>query len=238
MARNRIRTALPQAVTLTALMTLAACSHLANHSTAAETGDTRPATAPSVAVERAVYAALLDSMYVSPRTRRVAVAEASADLAKSSSTLSAWLRHPSSLRSETFRNFRERNTDRWTLAAKPRLRVPVDLLGQPEERRLATGGTPAWRDFARRYPEGPGLIRLSRAGFNADTTQAFVAVDRSCGAGCGELSAYLLTRGSAGRWQVAEQHVIGRTRLSAEGDVVGRPRSPVRKRRGPPPRPR
>ena len=215
-----------------------ACSHLGHRSAPSEADEFRPAVAPSVAMERSVYAALLDSMYVTPRTRRVAVAEESANLVNASPTLSAWLRHPSSLRSETFRDFRERNSGRWILAGKPHLRVPVDLLGQQEQRRLTTGGTPAWRDFARRYPEGPGLIRLSRAGFNADSSQAFVAVDRSCGAGCGELSAYLLTRGNAGRWQVAERHMIGRTRMSAEGDVVGRRNPPVRKRSGPRPSPR
>ncbi|GAC1652617.1 MAG: hypothetical protein NVS4B3_14960 [Gemmatimonadaceae bacterium] len=211
----------------------AGCARLTHRpSDPVEASESRPPEAPSVAAERSVYAALLDSVYVTPRTRKLAVAAESADLTSGKPVVSAWLRHPSALRSETFNDFRERNGERWTLAAKPRLRVPVDLLGPREERRLATGGSKAWQEFGRRYAESPGLIQLSRAGFNSDSSQAFVVVDRNCGAGCGEVAAYLLTRRATGRWQVAERHVLGRSMMSSAGEVAGRPQASRKRRKG------
>ena len=44
----------------------------------------------------------------------------------------------------------------------------------------------AWRGFMKKHPNSPGIVVVSRIGFNRDRTEAIVYIGRACGTICGE----------------------------------------------------
>jgi hypothetical protein len=65
-----------------------------------------------------------------------------------------------------------------------------------------------WRRFHARYPKTPGLIRVSRVGFDPARAQAVVYVEFECGATCGSGRLVHLARGEAGRWRVLSGELL------------------------------
>ncbi|MFL6650763.1 MAG: hypothetical protein ACJ8J7_05695 [Sulfurifustaceae bacterium] len=58
-----------------------------------------------------------------------------------------------------------------------------------------------WKAFYRQYPNAPGLIGVSRVGFNSQATQAVVYIEIGCGPLCGNGFMAHLKRGLSG-WKV------------------------------------
>ena len=205
------------------VMVGASCSRLLPKGRTTQAAGGEVARAPrSTRNEGAVFAAVLDSLYVTPRTRTVVIADRAADLSGTGRTASWWLRRPSALRMATFADFRAKNASPYTLPEVPRLPARVVRLGDREWRQLAAAGPSAWRDFFARYPTTPGVLELSRAGFDPDSSQAFIFVRQYCGVGCGERSSVLVRRGPDGRWRVAERHLLAREQRAVAGEVAPR----------------
>jgi hypothetical protein len=61
-----------------------------------------------------------------------------------------------------------------------------------------------WQAFYRMYPLSYGLVRLSRVGFNADTTTAIIYYDRMSGP-LGGNGIYLILQKREGRWEIIAQ---------------------------------
>lgn len=64
-----------------------------------------------------------------------------------------------------------------------------------------------WESFFSRYAKAPGLLRLSRAGFDAALEHALVYVEHHCGAACGSGRLMHLSR-SGETWQVRDAALI------------------------------
>jgi hypothetical protein len=209
-------------VVLPFVVVVCGCSRLLPKGGGPPTADGARAAPRSTRNEAAVYAAVLDSLYVSPQTRTVVLADRTADLSGAGRTTAWWLRRPSALRTATFADFRAKNASPHALPDVARLDARVVRLGERERRQLEAAGPSAWRDFFARYPTTPGVVELSRAGFDADSSQAFVFVRRTCGIACGERTSVLVRRGADGGWRVAERHLLGREQRAVAGEVAPR----------------
>ena len=64
-----------------------------------------------------------------------------------------------------------------------------------------------WKNFFSKYPNSPGILLVSRIGFNADKTEAIVYAGKSCGTLCGEGYYVRLTK-IGERWAVADQTTV------------------------------
>ena len=64
-----------------------------------------------------------------------------------------------------------------------------------------------WKNFFSKYPNSPGILLVSRIGFNRDSTEAIVYAGKSCGTLCGEGYYVRLTK-IGDRWTVADQTTI------------------------------
>jgi hypothetical protein len=167
---------------------------------------------PRVASEEAVYSAILDQVYVRPNTQLLVLAQRTPELPPTRRSMSSWLREPSALRSQTYADFRAKNEASQELRAKPDARVKVRSLSEDETRELARGDAGRWREFFKDNPTAPGVLSLSRAGFNTDSTQAFVYVRLTCGLRCREGVGVVVMRPRDGPWRVKERHLLERRR--------------------------
>jgi hypothetical protein len=61
-----------------------------------------------------------------------------------------------------------------------------------------------WPAFYKRFPDSPGILRLSRVGFDADATQALFYTSHTCGGLCagGE---YVVMERRDGRWVIEKE---------------------------------
>ena len=85
-----------------------------------------------------------------------------------------------------------------------RLDITYQLLDQDARRKLFAAAAPqlAWSQFFARYEGAPGLLRLSRAGFDDTREHALVYVEHQCGVECGAGRLIHLQRSADQRWQV------------------------------------
>ena len=167
---------------------------------------------PKVSSEEAVYSALLDGLYPNPKVQLLVLSDHTAPLPPTRRSMSSWLREPSQLRSQTFADFRAKNAAPQELPAKPSARMKVKTLSEDDVRQLSSATAVQWREFFKENPTAPGLISLSRAGFNQDSTQAFVFVRVDCGARCRDGLAVVMTRPRDGGWKLKERHLLERKR--------------------------
>lgn len=73
--------------------------------------------------------------------------------------------------------------------------------------RAAAGPDEYWRRFYVRYPDSPGLVRLSRVGIDPASEQALVFVHHICGGRCGT-GRYVLLARSGEAWEVIGEHGV------------------------------
>jgi hypothetical protein len=84
-------------------------------------------------------------------------------------------------------------TDLGDLSMEYQLRRPSEMDG--------------WRDFYERYPNSPGLISLSRVGFNREKNGALVYITHTWGDSGGNAYLMLLKR-EKGKWKVQHREII------------------------------
>ena len=89
------------------------------------------------------------------------------------------------------------------------LSMNYELLGETERTTLFADPDPAtnWRQFKNRFPDAPGLLRLSRVAFDATAQNALVYVEFNCGATCG-----------SGR--LIRAHRVGKTWSLQSGELI------------------
>ncbi|MEN9728227.1 MAG: hypothetical protein RL434_2593 [Pseudomonadota bacterium] len=105
---------------------------------------------------------------------------------------------------ELLRDWSLMNQRQFSLGTGFSTRVPHVLLSDTARETLFRGDEPqqGWRLFFRKYPQSAGLVRLSRAGFNAARSEALVYLEFQCGAECGSGRLVQLTRTPTGPWQI------------------------------------
>jgi hypothetical protein len=87
--------------------------------------------------------------------------------------------------------------------------VPVLYITQAALAPFESAGNPNdyWEAFYAAYPGSPGLIRLSRVGFDRSSGHAMVFVSHWCGGRCGSGAYTLLSRNGEG-WVVIDRWVV------------------------------
>jgi hypothetical protein len=114
---------------------------------------------------------------------------------------------------ETLEDYEKKNKSPIALSNKFLLKVPLVLISAAERDRvfMVTGkgekrvaGPKAMETFQKLYPKSPGFMNISRIGFNAGRTQAFLYAGYVCGGLCGSGYIFLLTKEN-GNWKI--QHV-------------------------------
>jgi hypothetical protein len=65
----------------------------------------------------------------------------------------------------------------------------------------------AWRKFFKKYPNSPGIVVVSRIGFNAEHTEAVVYSGHSCGTLCGQGEFDHLMK-QDGVWTVTDRTIV------------------------------
>ena len=65
-----------------------------------------------------------------------------------------------------------------------------------------------WNKFFTRYSGAPGLLRVSRVGFDDSLSHALVYIEYQCGTECGAGRLVHLTRTTEGQWNVREGAVV------------------------------
>ena len=100
------------------------------------------------------------------------------------------------------------------------LSVSYQMLNDKTLSELFKDVTPAdgWTTFFTRYAGAPGILRVSRPGFDDTFTHALVYVEHACGAECGAGRLVHLVRGSGDgqgngqRWQVQDGAMVWMTK--------------------------
>lgn len=79
------------------------------------------------------------------------------------------------------------NESRETLTPRLTLKAKYQLLDDATRAKIFAGEDPVanWARFKQRYPDAPGILRLSRAAFDPFQQQALVYLEFSCGPACG-----------------------------------------------------
>ncbi len=105
---------------------------------------------------------------------------------------------------ELLRDWSLMNERQFSLGQGFTTRVPHVLLSDSARETLFRGDEPqqGWKLFFRKYPLAAGLVRLSRAGFNAARSEALVYLEFQCGAECGSGRLVNLARTPGGIWQI------------------------------------
>ncbi len=157
------------------------------------------------AEEQAVYAALIAAMYPAPM---VVIMDTTATdpvgVEGLAQTLQYVQQNMSALSQETADSFQVRNDAAYPLAEDLDLGVEVILLSQRDMQAMFAVNQNGWDIFYQRYPDAPGIMTLSRVGFNASLDEALVYIGNQSHwlAGAGY---YVLLRKANGAWTVDQQ---------------------------------
>jgi hypothetical protein len=87
--------------------------------------------------------------------------------------------------SQVYRAFLDANLHASSFRRSFALPIPYQIVSSSEMHSIF--GTPGdiWGRYCEKYPNSPGLLRLSRVGFNSDGNQAALYVSIHCGGLCG-----------------------------------------------------
>lgn len=184
------------------LLLLSSCSIMGTRSPT-----TSPTLTPKPDVnleEERVYAALMDKYY--PAELLVIMNKTQTDLVDPASDeiyqqIEESLQH---LSADTLSDFKTRNESSYSLKASMILGRRYLLLSEKDKQELFKVNQSGWDVFYNRYPDAPGIITLSRVGFNEQMDQALVylGIQSHWLAGSGK---YFLLKKVDGMWIIDQQ---------------------------------
>ena len=154
--------------------------------------------------EYAVYAALINEMYVNERTKFLVVVDRTA----TESLITKELEREdiremlSPVTSAAVEAFIERSARPETLEESFDLKAKYVLLSHDKrEEYFKPGVMEGWKTLEEKYPRASGFIRLAGVGFNPERDEALTYVEHGCGELCGT-GTYVLLRKSTKGWKV------------------------------------
>ena len=154
--------------------------------------------------EYAVYAALINEMYVNERTKFLVVVDRTA----TESLITKGLERKdiggmlSPVTSAAVEAFIERNARPEPLEESFDLKAKYVLLSHDKrDEYFKPGVMEGWKTLEEKYPGASGFIRLAGVGFNPEKDEALTYVEHGCGSLCGT-GTYVLLRKSAKGWKV------------------------------------
>jgi hypothetical protein len=175
-------------------------------SSAITTGQDR--SADRAAQEELVWSKLLST--IAGARHQLVVVQDSADLlVPETHDTQLMLEQLTDLRQETVESFARVNTVPRAMPGFATIGLAVERAGAADLAtfRGAAGPDEYWRRFYARYPGSPGLVRLSRVGFDQASEQALVFVYHICGGRCGTGRYVLLSR-SGEQWEVVGERGV------------------------------
>ncbi|HCC78197.1 MAG: hypothetical protein A2X25_04660 [Chloroflexi bacterium GWB2_49_20] len=184
------------------LLLLSACSIFSS-----ETATPVPTISPTpdaVREEERVYAALIEAQY--PADMLIIMDQTQTnvlDLA-STETYQKVEEALQNLSAETLTDFKARNDSSYPLRASMALGVRYLLFSQKDKQELFQVNQSGWDVFYNRYPGAPGIMTLSRVGFNKQMDQALVYLGIQSHWLAGSGNFFLLNKVN-GSWVIDEQ---------------------------------
>jgi len=184
------------------LLFLSACS-LAGTETATPKPTLTP-TPDAVQEEERVYKALIESNY--PSNFLVIMDKTQTDVLglASEETYQFVKENLQHLSADTMDDFKIRNVDPSSLKASMVLGSRYLLFTEKDKQELFKINQSGWDVFYNRYPDAPGIITLSRVGFNGQMNQALVYLGIQSHWLAGSGNFYLLNKVN-GEWVIDEQ---------------------------------
>jgi len=174
-----------------------------------------PANRATEADRNAVYAAVLDSLYLGVAQHQdhrpvtlvvLSVRTAGIGLA-TAAVIDAWRQTLPAIPLDLWSAFTSANASHTVLPAIAGLRSQQHVLSSPEEDELFPQDPrnleAAWSAFYKRFPGSAGIANLSNVGFSRDGNWALVGFGRACASLCAESYDVLLHR-IGGNWQIVD----------------------------------
>jgi hypothetical protein len=184
------------------LLLLSACSMKST-----ETATPKPTITPTpdaIREEERVYKALIEATY--PSDVLVIMEQTQTDVLDLASDetyqhVEESLQH---LLADTLTNFKTRNDSSYPLKTSMILGRRYTLFSEKDKQDLFQINQSGWDVFYNRYPEAPGIITLSRVGFNEQNDQALVYLGIQSYWLAGSGNFYLLNK-IDGEWVIDQQ---------------------------------
>ncbi len=161
--------------------------------------------------ESAVYTALFQDLYNASKDRPIILIDSTSIgvppglVAKVTVKGEQTARFLSRLSPETKQDWTDRNKEHTRLPSPCHLAPDCVIFDIADIAPLVKDDR-AWRRFLSKHPNAPGIVVVSRIGFNRDLTEAIVYVGRACGSICGE-GEYVRLIKLNGSW-AADDHTI------------------------------
>ncbi len=102
------------------------------------------------------------------------------------------------------------NRDRYRLQQQLKLEEPYHLLANDERLQIFNSDDPEvnWQQFRARFPDAPGIIRVSRPSTDATANAALLYLEFECGAKCGSGRLINLVQTLPDQWQVTSGSLV------------------------------
>jgi hypothetical protein len=184
------------------VLILSACSLKSTETTTPN--PTVTPTPDAVREEERVYAALIESQF--PAEMLVIMDQTQTDVIDlaSEETYQRVEETMQNLSPETLVDFKSSNDRSYPLRASMVLGVPYLLFSQKDKQDLFQINQSGWDVFYNRHPEAPGIMTLSRVGFNDKMDQALVYLGIRSDWLAGSGNFYLLNKVD-GNWVIDQQ---------------------------------
>jgi hypothetical protein len=162
--------------------------------------------------ESAVYTMLFQDLYDASKDRPIILIERTSIgvppglITKVSTEGEQTARFLARLSPETKQDYTDRNKEHARLPSPCHL-APQCIVFDVAEVAPLVKNDRAWRGFMKKHPNSPGIVVVSRIGFNRDGTEAIVYVGRACGSICGE-GEYVRLLKVNGSWAVDDHTVV------------------------------
>jgi len=161
--------------------------------------------------EYAVYSSLIQSMYVKEGVKTIVIGKHTqfyrVNWANPEDYRKSILEELRPISQETIEDFEKKNEEKGELARRLALTVKYVLLGNQSQATSPEDYTKQWKEFYEKYPNSPGIISLSRVGFNSNKDQAVVYVANSCAGLCGKGYYVFLMKSDKG-WIVQKEMML------------------------------
>ena len=163
--------------------------------------------------EYAVYSAVIQTMFVKESVKTIVVAKHTtfydykSSWEKPEDYLRVMLEQLRPLSPDTLEDFERKNNEQSELGLRLNLSLKYVLLDKQAPTNTPEAYAERWRSFYDQYPGSPGIISLSRVGFNANKDQAIVYAANICGGLCGKGYYVLLTMSGRG-WKIEKDLML------------------------------
>jgi hypothetical protein len=161
--------------------------------------------------EYAVYSAVIQSRFVKDLVKTLAIDKQTqfekVNWEKPGDSGESVLDELKPIALETIQDLEKKNEEKGELERHLNLTVNYVLVGKQSRPETPEEYAKQWKEFYEKYPSSPGIISLSRVGFNSDKDQAIVYVANVCGGLCGK-GYYLSLVKSGEGWKVQKEMLL------------------------------